>query len=164
MGFNFEKNLIHQTQAVNNSIAVFENVKIIDTGSEGKAVARIDEKVIFVPWVVPGDVVGDIVDNVIRNHHLPFLGAIVQNSHSGFFVQRLQVDGKTGTEAADQAKLHSLKVFGWSVRGEDNLTARLIEGVEGVEKFQLCFRFTCQKLNVVQYQDIYIPVKPVEFC
>ncbi len=28
MGFNFEKNLIHQTQAVNNSIAVFENVKI----------------------------------------------------------------------------------------------------------------------------------------
>jgi len=39
------------------NLPVFENVKVVDTGSEGKAVAKIDEKVIFVPWVVPGDVI-----------------------------------------------------------------------------------------------------------
>ena len=38
-------------------LPVFENVEIIDAGSEGKAVARVEEKVVFVPWVVPGDVI-----------------------------------------------------------------------------------------------------------
>lgn len=36
---------------------LYEAVEIIDAGSEGKAVARVDNRVIFVPFVVPGDVV-----------------------------------------------------------------------------------------------------------
>jgi 23S rRNA (uracil1939-C5)-methyltransferase len=36
---------------------VFERVEIIDAGSEGMAVGKINEQVIFVPFVVPGDVV-----------------------------------------------------------------------------------------------------------
>ncbi|MFA8449971.1 MAG: 23S rRNA (uracil(1939)-C(5))-methyltransferase RlmD [Bacteroidales bacterium] len=40
-----------------NPLPLFEKVEIIDAGSEGKAVARIDEKVIFIPYVMPGDVV-----------------------------------------------------------------------------------------------------------
>jgi 23S rRNA (uracil1939-C5)-methyltransferase len=39
------------------NLPVFENIEIIDAGSEGKAVARIDDKVIFIPYVVPGDIV-----------------------------------------------------------------------------------------------------------
>lgn len=35
----------------------FENVTILDAGAEGKAVARVNEMVIFIPFVVPGDVV-----------------------------------------------------------------------------------------------------------
>jgi len=35
----------------------YEKVEIIDAGSEGKAIARIDDLVIFIPFVVPGDVV-----------------------------------------------------------------------------------------------------------
>jgi len=35
----------------------FENVTILDAGAEGKAVARVNEMVIFVPFVVPGDIV-----------------------------------------------------------------------------------------------------------
>ena len=38
-------------------LPVFEMVEIMDAGSEGKALARIDNYVIFVPFVVPGDVV-----------------------------------------------------------------------------------------------------------
>jgi len=34
-----------------------ENVEIIDAGAEGKAVARVNEKVLFVPFAAPGDVV-----------------------------------------------------------------------------------------------------------
>jgi len=36
---------------------VIENVEITGIAAEGKAVAHIDEKVVFVPFVVPGDVV-----------------------------------------------------------------------------------------------------------
>ncbi|MCF8364670.1 MAG: 23S rRNA (uracil(1939)-C(5))-methyltransferase RlmD [Bacteroidales bacterium] len=38
-------------------LPVFENVEILDAGSEGKAVARIDNYVVFVPFVVPGDII-----------------------------------------------------------------------------------------------------------
>ena len=41
----------------NKDFPVFEKVEILDAGSEGKAVARVNEKVVFVPFVVPGDVV-----------------------------------------------------------------------------------------------------------
>jgi 23S rRNA (uracil1939-C5)-methyltransferase len=36
---------------------IIENVEIIDAGAEGMAVGKIDEKIIFIPFVVPGDVV-----------------------------------------------------------------------------------------------------------
>ncbi len=36
---------------------VLEKIEILDAGSEGKAVARVDKLVVFVPFVVPGDVV-----------------------------------------------------------------------------------------------------------
>lgn len=35
----------------------FEKVRITDAGSEGNAVGRIEDKVIFVPFVVPGDLI-----------------------------------------------------------------------------------------------------------
>lgn len=36
---------------------ILENIEIIDAGAEGKAIAKVDEKVIFVPFVVPGDII-----------------------------------------------------------------------------------------------------------
>ncbi len=51
------KNKRNMGRKKRRNLPFFENVKILDTGSEGKAVARIEEKVVFVPWVVPGDVV-----------------------------------------------------------------------------------------------------------
>ncbi|MEI7725176.1 MAG: 23S rRNA (uracil(1939)-C(5))-methyltransferase RlmD [Bacteroidota bacterium] len=36
---------------------IYENVEIIDAGAEGMAVGKINEKIVFVPFVVPGDVV-----------------------------------------------------------------------------------------------------------
>ncbi len=38
-------------------IHILEKVEIINAGSEGKAVARVDNMVVFVPFVVPGDIV-----------------------------------------------------------------------------------------------------------
>lgn len=36
---------------------MFEKVKITDVAAEGKAIAKVDDLVVFVPYVVPGDVV-----------------------------------------------------------------------------------------------------------
>ena len=36
---------------------IFEQVEILDAGSEGKAIARVNDMVVFVPFVVPGDIV-----------------------------------------------------------------------------------------------------------
>jgi len=36
---------------------LYENIEIVDAGAEGKSIARIDDQVVFIPWVVPGDVV-----------------------------------------------------------------------------------------------------------
>ena len=39
------------------SLPLLENIKIEDVASEGKAIARVNDVVVFVPHVVPGDVV-----------------------------------------------------------------------------------------------------------
>ena len=42
---------------IKQPLPFFEKVAILDAGAEGKAVARVDNRVIFVPYGVPGDVV-----------------------------------------------------------------------------------------------------------
>jgi 23S rRNA (uracil1939-C5)-methyltransferase len=41
----------------NNWYKIVENVEILDIAAEGKAIARIENMVIFLPYVVPGDIV-----------------------------------------------------------------------------------------------------------
>lgn len=49
-------------------LPVFEQVEIKDIAAEGKAVARVDDLVVFVPYVVPGDVVDLQVKRKRRRH------------------------------------------------------------------------------------------------
>lgn len=41
----------------NKQLPLLEKVEIIDIAAEGKAIAKVDEKVVFVPFVAPGDIV-----------------------------------------------------------------------------------------------------------
>lgn len=38
-------------------LPVLEKIEITDVAAEGKALAKVDEMVVFVPWVAPGDIV-----------------------------------------------------------------------------------------------------------
>ncbi len=38
-------------------LPLIENLEIVDAGSEGKAIGRWNERVVFVPFAAPGDVV-----------------------------------------------------------------------------------------------------------
>ena len=37
-------------------LPILENVQITDIAAEGKAIARVNDVVVFIPFVVPGDV------------------------------------------------------------------------------------------------------------
>ena len=39
------------------NLPILENVLITDVAAEGKALTRIDDQVVFVPYCVPGDIV-----------------------------------------------------------------------------------------------------------
>lgn len=36
---------------------VYENIEIVDVAAEGKSIAKVDDKIVFVPFTIPGDVV-----------------------------------------------------------------------------------------------------------
>ncbi|MDR0825485.1 MAG: 23S rRNA (uracil(1939)-C(5))-methyltransferase RlmD [Prevotella sp.] len=38
-------------------LPLIENVEIVDIAAEGKAIAKVDDMVVFIPYVVPGDVI-----------------------------------------------------------------------------------------------------------
>ncbi len=50
-------------------LPLLENVEITDAGAEGKAIARINERVLFVPFAAPGDVVDVQVYKKRRNFY-----------------------------------------------------------------------------------------------
>ena len=58
-------------------LPILEKIKIEKVAAEGKSMAHVDDKVVFVPYVVPGDVV-DV--QVTRNKH-SFMEARVINFH-----------------------------------------------------------------------------------
>ncbi|MDR2147473.1 MAG: TRAM domain-containing protein, partial [Tannerella sp.] len=41
----------------NKTLPVIESVEIVDIAAEGKAIARVNDMVVFVPWAAPGDIV-----------------------------------------------------------------------------------------------------------
>ena len=60
------------------SLCVLEKITITDVAAEGKAIAKVDNLVIFVPYVVPGDV----VDLQIRKKKHSYAEAEVVKFHS----------------------------------------------------------------------------------
>lgn len=57
-----------------------ENVEIIDVAAEGKSVAKIDEKVVFLPYGAPGDVVNIRLGKQKRNYAEGYITEIVSPS------------------------------------------------------------------------------------
>lgn len=58
-------------------LPLLENITITAVAAEGKALARVDEKVVFVPFVVPGDV----VDLQVKKKKNSYMEAVAVNFH-----------------------------------------------------------------------------------
>jgi 23S rRNA (uracil1939-C5)-methyltransferase len=48
---------LNNSRLAKKQLPVLENITISDVAAEGKAIARVDDRVVFVPFVAPGDVV-----------------------------------------------------------------------------------------------------------
>ena len=59
-------------------LPLLENITITDYAAEGKALARVDDMVVFVPWAVPGDV----CDLQVRRKKHSFMEAEIVCLHS----------------------------------------------------------------------------------
>lgn len=61
----------------NKNLPLYENVEITAVAAEGKSLARINDKVVFVPYVVPGDV----VDIQIKRKKNSYMEGVAVNFH-----------------------------------------------------------------------------------
>lgn len=69
---------MHQLNLImKKNLPILENIEIQAVAAEGKAVARLNDKVIFVPYVVPGDV----VDLQVRRKKHSYMEAVAINFH-----------------------------------------------------------------------------------
>ena len=59
-------------------LPLLENITITDFAAEGKALARVDDMVVFVPWAVPGDV----CDLQVRRKKHSFMEAEIACLHT----------------------------------------------------------------------------------
>lgn len=59
------------------NLPILENITITAVAAEGKALARVDDKVVFVPYVVPGDV----VDLQVKKKKNSYMEAVAVNIH-----------------------------------------------------------------------------------
>ena len=60
------------------TLPLLENITITDFAAEGKALARVDDMVVFVPWAVPGDV----CDLQVRKKKHSFIEAEIVRLHT----------------------------------------------------------------------------------
>ena len=60
------------------TLPLLENITITDFAAEGKALARVDDMVVFVPWAVPGDV----CDLQVRKKKHSFMEAEIVRLHT----------------------------------------------------------------------------------
>ena len=98
--------------------------------------------------------VGDVVRHIVGHVQLEQLRLTLDDGHPGLEVRRLDVGGQAPLEPGAQTLLQTLDLLGGAVAGNDDLLARVVQRVEGVEKFLLRALLACQELDVVDEQHI----------
>ena len=58
------------------ALPILENIEITTIAAEGKSLARVEDKVVFVPYVVPGDNVNIQVKRKKHNYILNHIRAL----------------------------------------------------------------------------------------
>ena len=103
---------------------------------------------------VRANVRSDEQGNVCRKGDSFLLTLFLQDRHLGFKIRRLDVGNQSPLEAAAQAVFNFRQLFRRPVTGDHDLLHRLVQRVESMEEFFLGAFLLCQKLNVIDQQDV----------
>ena len=109
------------------------------------------------------DVFAEEAENVIGEVDVQKLSLSLQNSDAKLGFGRLDVNDETAFKAALDTLLEVLNVLGRTVRGENDLFACVVKGVERVEKLLLRRNLARDELNIVDQEHIGVAVFFLEF-
>ena len=100
------------------------------------------------------DAAGDEVGHVVGEPHPVDLGLLLEDRDPGLEVGRLDVGDQAPLEPGAQALLDLRDLLRRAVGGEDDLLARLVEVVEGVEELLLGALLARDELDVVDQEHV----------
>src|SRR5207247_4431719 len=100
----------------------------------------------------------DEVRDVVAESHALEGGLLLEDGHARLEVRRLDVSYQSPLEPRPQALLDLRDVFRRRVARHDDLLARLVERVEGVEELLLCALLAGDELDVVDQEAFDVAV------
>jgi hypothetical protein len=103
---------------------------------------------------VRAQLLGDVEGDVLGQHHLRGLGLLQQDRHPHLELGRLDRDGQPLVEAAAQPVVDARELLGVGVAGDDDLLARVGQGLERVEELLLRAVLAAEELDVVDQQQV----------
>ena len=111
---------------------------------------------------IVGDIDGDVVAYIIVQIQTQMLGLVFQNGHTGLVVRGLDVRQQTPLETGLQTVFQGQHIAGTTVGGHDDLLMLLVELVEGMEKFFLGGFLAGDELDIVDEEQIGLPILAAE--
>ena len=108
------------------------------------------------------DVGRDELQDVVGHVLVLAEGLRAEDGQAGLEVGRVDLGDQAGEEAAAQAVLEGLDGLGRPVGGQDDLLGGALEVVVGVEELLLEALFALHELDVVDEEDVAVPVPALE--
>lgn len=108
------------------------------------------------------DAFGDEHQHVVWNVTLGDLGLLLKDGETCFDVGRLNVGDQAHLESTSQPIFERRDAVRRPIRGENDLTVRLMQGVEGVEELLLESFLAFDELNVIDEEHVDLSVSALE--
>ena len=112
------------------------------------------------------DILGDETDHFFRKRHLEMVdgGFLTQDRDTMLEIRRLDVRHHSPLEPAHETRLEAGDFRGRPIARQHDLSARLVEGVEGMEELFLCRLLTLEEMDVVDEEQVGFAEAPTKFA
>jgi len=105
---------------------------------------------------------GDEMKNFRRQVDGTLFSLFLQDRLAGLQIGGLNVYHQSPLKTGFKALLHALQLFRRTIGREDDLFAFLMQGIKSVKKLVLGALLVAEELDIVNHQDIHIPVQTAE--
>ena len=110
------------------------------------------------------DVFGNELGDIVVDSGAPLGSLVFDNGEAGFKVGRLHVHKQTPFKARAQPVVQQRHVRRRTIRGQHDLAAVFVEGVEGIEQLVLHLLLARHDLHIVHQQQIRVAILRTELA